>query len=37
MFNIEQGRLRFNQGGSYYCRELKSEQGADPLTSTTAM
>ena len=32
---------RFHQGGSYYCRGLKSEQGADlpppsPLTLTTA-
>jgi len=23
---------RFNQGGSYYCRGLKSERGLSPLT-----
>jgi len=30
MFSIEQGRLRFNQWGSYYCRGFKSEQGVWP-------
>ena len=33
MFSIEQGRLRFNQGGSYYCRGLKSEHWAPRLPS----
>ena len=38
LFGHKIALYRFNHGGSYYCRGLKSEQGAEPpLTLTTAM
>jgi len=40
LFRRKIALYRFNQGGSYYCRGLKWEQGAEPptpLTLTTGM
>ena len=35
LFRHKMTLYRFNQGGSYYCRGLKWEQGTEPLTLTT--